>query len=491
MKYILIFISSILIYTSNISAQTVEDAIRYSNLNVGGTARTVGVGGAFGALGADFGAISINPAGLGMYRTSEFVFTPSFFIANTDAELVGAGTESATKNNFNLNNIGVVFHNDGSGFDMKSSGVAIGFNRLANFNREVYYEGATLGSLTDRFVQEAYGFSSDNLGFESSLAFNAGAIYQLNPDDNNSWTTDYLDSGGNQMLFKNQRITQEGSINEMVLGWGANYNHKFMVGATIGVPFISFEETRTYIEEDTEDQIDVFNELLYQQTLETSGVGINFKVGMVYRISQMFRLGLAVHSPTGMALNDTYQDSLSYDLTTTDLNGTFEADSDGTFDYKLSTPWRAIVSGAVIIGKSGFISADVEYVDYAFANFNYTADNNLFEEEEEEINTDIKNALTSAINLRIGGEYAIKKFRLRAGFSTAGSYRDQADVESIQTISAGLGYRANYFYTDFAFQRASIRENYSPYRLVDPALGQSILNDINNSKIMLTIGFKF
>ncbi len=35
-------------------AQSDEDALRYSQLTFGGTARYVGLGGAFGALGADF-----------------------------------------------------------------------------------------------------------------------------------------------------------------------------------------------------------------------------------------------------------------------------------------------------------------------------------------------------------------------------------------------------------------------------------------------------
>ena len=35
---------------------------------IGGTARFMGAGGAMGALGADFGTLSTNPAGLAMFR---------------------------------------------------------------------------------------------------------------------------------------------------------------------------------------------------------------------------------------------------------------------------------------------------------------------------------------------------------------------------------------------------------------------------------------
>ena len=41
-----------------------------------GTARVMGMGGAFTSLGADLSSMSINPAGLGMYRRNEFSLTP-------------------------------------------------------------------------------------------------------------------------------------------------------------------------------------------------------------------------------------------------------------------------------------------------------------------------------------------------------------------------------------------------------------------------------
>ena len=50
-----------------IQAQTDADLLRYSMLNPVGTARYNAMGGAFGALGANFTALSTNPAGIGFY----------------------------------------------------------------------------------------------------------------------------------------------------------------------------------------------------------------------------------------------------------------------------------------------------------------------------------------------------------------------------------------------------------------------------------------
>ena len=55
-----------------IQAQDLVDALRYSQIQIQGTARSGSMGNAFGALGGDFTSVSINPAGIGLYRSGEF-----------------------------------------------------------------------------------------------------------------------------------------------------------------------------------------------------------------------------------------------------------------------------------------------------------------------------------------------------------------------------------------------------------------------------------
>ncbi|MBK9317869.1 MAG: hypothetical protein IPM91_02820 [Bacteroidetes bacterium] len=59
-------------------AQTDADILRFSMLNYGSTARSLGMGNSFGALGADFSTLAINPAGIALYRKSEFSVSPLF-----------------------------------------------------------------------------------------------------------------------------------------------------------------------------------------------------------------------------------------------------------------------------------------------------------------------------------------------------------------------------------------------------------------------------
>ncbi|MFZ1307111.1 MAG: aromatic hydrocarbon degradation protein, partial [Ferruginibacter sp.] len=74
---------------SFIYAQVPEDAIRYSFYPQSGTARNMAIGGAMGSLGGDINATFVNPAGLGLYKTNEFVITPAFSFNNNKATFRG------------------------------------------------------------------------------------------------------------------------------------------------------------------------------------------------------------------------------------------------------------------------------------------------------------------------------------------------------------------------------------------------------------------
>ena len=63
---------------ANAYAQEPADALRYSWLTQTGTARNQAIGGAGASLGGEFSSLFINPAGLGFYKTNDFVLTPSY-----------------------------------------------------------------------------------------------------------------------------------------------------------------------------------------------------------------------------------------------------------------------------------------------------------------------------------------------------------------------------------------------------------------------------
>ena len=60
---------------ASLFAQGSMNAYNYSRTDIKGTARYMGMGGAFGALGGDISTLSQNPAGIGVYRSNEIVTT--------------------------------------------------------------------------------------------------------------------------------------------------------------------------------------------------------------------------------------------------------------------------------------------------------------------------------------------------------------------------------------------------------------------------------
>ena len=158
-----------LLLTFVVNAQNEMDALRYSQIFPSGSARFAGLAGAFGAIGADFSTLSFNPAGIGMYRTSELVFTPSLFVGKTDSEYNGVFRDDY-KYNFNVGNIGFVytfysksrFSDDEEGW--KNAQFGFGVNRLNNFNNRIFIEGPnSQNSLLDEYLHNANGINYNNL----------------------------------------------------------------------------------------------------------------------------------------------------------------------------------------------------------------------------------------------------------------------------------------------------------------------------------------
>src|ERR1051325_78109 len=92
MKYVLLIVAVVLESCSVILAQSAGEAVRYSELRFGGTARGMGVAGALGAIGADYSSIINNPGGLGLFRQSEVMFSFRLDQMKTDSYYGGNHT---------------------------------------------------------------------------------------------------------------------------------------------------------------------------------------------------------------------------------------------------------------------------------------------------------------------------------------------------------------------------------------------------------------
>lgn len=481
MKNLKIITAVFMLLTIAAKAQNEVDALRYSNITFGGTARYIGLGGAFGALGGDFSTLSTNPAGLGVFRTSEFSFSPSIYTSETSSKYLEK-TSGDIKYNFNFGNIGFVSayklrkaHEEGAGWEYLNFG--FGVNRYANFNNRFLIEGDNhANSLITDYLDRANGNLVSELNpFDTELAYNA---YLIDPIDTlGNYSSVVPVNGG---VKQSKSITASGSMNEMVVSMGGNYNDQFYIGGTIGFPFIRYYEQSTYREVDL-DTISTFKTFSLNDDLSTVGSGINFKLGMIFKPIDYVRIGAAVHTPTFFTMKDSYSRTLSSEFD--DGKSYLATSPDGKFDYELNTPMRVIGSIGFVIGEYGLISADYEFVDYAEARLR--AKSYKFFEENEAIQSNYR----AQTNLRVGAEVRLEPVTLRGGYALYGSpYKTGINNGEKTSLSFGIGIREKEYFMDIAYVYTRADENYYLY---NPLLVQPVNNSMTSNNIMITLGLKF
>lgn len=494
MNKILIILLVSCLSVLELSAQTIQDALRYSRLNAGGTARSISSGGALSAFGGDFGTLSTNPAGIASYRKSSLMITPSLNFANTSSSFLEENFEDS-RTGINLNNIGIVFSKTNNASDWKAVNFGIGTNRLTNNTQDFYYEGITQGTIAERWQTLANGYFPNELyDFEEGIAYDVGYIFNPTNDPSPVYL---IDPDSSQFLKKDQTVSREGSINDLNLTLGGNYRHKLYIGVSVGLPFVRFEEEKNYTETDELNTSSDFQTMTFNENFSTTGVGFNAKLGVIYRMNQNIRLGLAVHTPTFFSLSEQYTTSISATYLETNGPQTYESSSTANpnYSYTMTSPWRAVGSVGFMFGKRGFISGDIEYVDYGASQFELL-DADVF---ERDLNDDIENSFGPAVNLRVGGEARFGIFSVRGGFGYSMSpYQDTytgAD-EGQTNISFGAGLREKNIFFDFGYSRFLFNETYSAYSLtgiegVNDVIGPTVNNSVSRSQIVATIGFRF
>jgi hypothetical protein len=275
-------------------------------------------------------------------------------------------------------------------------------------------------------------------------------------------------------------ITTKGSTSETVLSLGGNFGDKLFLGITFAFPEIKFEEESVYTEEDTDGNNTYFDSFKRTEYLKTTGSGFNFKFGFIYKPFDFLRIGGAFHTPTNYyKMSDDWNASMTAWY---DAGDKYSYDSpEGAYDYKLTTPMRAMGSIAVIIGQVGLISADYEFVDYSTARLH--ADDYNFADENKIINDN----LTTANNLRLGTEWKAGVYAFRGGYSLYGSpYKNGGSMGEKTGYSFGFGIHDKGYFLDFAYNHLEYKDNYFLYNDSNPAS-----NKYKNNSYSITLGFRF
>lgn len=467
--------------TSVLLAQSDIDAFRFSQANWEGTARFIGAGGAFGAVGAEYSALSTNPASIGLYKRSEVTFTPfnlSFY--KSESEYSGTNTHSL-RSNYSLTNAGIVLKFNAPK-DTKWQGIQFGYgyNRINDFNNAYLTEGTARSTIVDNYILTSNGLYTDQLGIDEALLYD---YYFL---DNPEYENQYMSYITGTNVFQKKQVRTTGAIDEMNISAGANYNDKLFIGATLGVPFINYKEYSTYSEDYNEDEVFGSEGLKIDDYLNVKATGINLKLGVIYQPVEFFRFGVALHTPTYYSnVKDYFSREITCYYLDTDLRSQHVSEAySNSFRYRLTTPLRLSGSIAFLINKRAFISADYEFADYGMANM-YSNDYAFTSE-----NKAIQDKYGVGHTIRIGAEvFLTNSFLLRAGYNfQSNPYKNDINSATSHTASAGLGVRTKYFFFDLAYQLKLSKEQYWFY---DPALVDAVSNRYTENKVVATLGFKF
>ncbi len=472
-----------------LKAQNAEDALRYSSTFLTGTARYTGLGGAYGAVGADFTSLSSNPAGIGLYKKSDFSITPMLSFTGAKSAYNGMSLDDGS-NNFALGNVGIVLSvapvDRLDRLPIKNFQFGFGLNRLKDFNNRVQIQGInSQNSLLDAYLEYSNGLNPEGLNnFDTRLAFDTYLIDTIPGQSNFPYLDAYDYLGGFTSTLQRKSIETDGSMNEWVLSGGLNVSDKFYFGATLGFPYIRYFRTSSFTEINQNTEKDL-KEFTLRESLETKGSGFNIKVGAIAKVMPWLRLGLAYHSPSWYNnMHDGWNSGIKAYYKNPDYYYYANSPS-GNYDYKLQTPWRTIASAAFIIGNRGLVSLDWEYVDYSKAKLR-ASDDGFFDK-----NADIKNYFTNANNIRLGTEWRLGLMQVRGGYSNYGSpFKSGINDAKLQTYSAGFGFRAEEYYFDAAFAWSKSSSKYFLYG-TENVVVNPVKNDFENFNLMFTVGYRF
>ena len=506
----LFFCTILSLSVSAIFAQGVFDAMRYVETPINGTARYMSMAGAFGALGGDASAISDNPAGLGIYRNSEFALSAKALIPVTQG--TWASTREIEDFNFCLNNASFVlsFLNSEKEKGLIASNISFGYNRLKHFTRSFSLAGETsLNSMTDYMAEFTNGlseaelkltddyepFDNVNVPWISVLAYESGLI---KPGDGTQWSS---------LLNNNEKSTpyyqaqESGYLDEFAFSYAANISDLVYLGASFTMQSLEYSLISNY-----KETFQGGGDFTLKNYFATSGFGWNFKFGAIVRPTDFLRLGVSIHTPTYFKMRDNFGGKSTYNTT---LLGSTET-PDGQSTYRFTSPLKFQASAAFIIAKSGIVSLDYMLTDYRGTTSLKASSSDIYLDSEPFAldNEYIKNFAQITHTIKLGGEYRINSaFSVRAGAAyvtpsmSAQSVKYMALINTIRTDleymidrgsiygTAGFGYRSTVgFGIDLAYAYRQKLDLFMPYQS-ETLLAATIKTHYHN--ILLSLSYKF
>lgn len=504
-------ISTLIIATfamAAVNAQNTIDGLRYSTEASSGTARFNALSGAFGALGGDLSAISINPAGSAVFLNSSGAVSLGVNDKESNASYFNSETKSIDTD-YNLNQAGAVFvfNNPNEASKLKKFTFGFNYQQTQNYDDELFIKGTGSNSIGDFFrnqaqgiplellqlqpgesISDLYSYLGETQGVTAQNAFLGYQGYIIDAVDptnpSNAQYTSNIAGSGN---FNHDYILlTEGSNNKFTANFSAQITDMFYFGINLNTHHINYNQSSILFESNNNSQSTV-NLVGFENNLYVQGSGFSAQFGGIMKLQNNVRLGLSLETPTWYEINEEtsqYLETQRVDGSQT-LIETVNPEVINVYEtYYLRTPGKVTASAAYIFGKQALISLDYSFKDYASLEFDSLDGNDPY---FNSINNTIDNSLKGVSSIRFGGEYRFDQLSLRGGLRYEESpYTNEETIGDLSGFSLGVGYNLGNYTIDLSYARAEQERDQEMYGLTDTS---SI--ETTYSNIVFSVGFNF
>ena len=489
-----------------------SDVMKFSHLFNGGSARIKGIGGATTSLGGDVSSISINPAGVGFFNKK--VFSISYKSITKNNSSIYIGESSFSDRSFDkIDNFSILLPVKSRGSylrdpvneckDCPKFNVGISYNVIKDFSNERYYRGYNdNNSIIDYFLYDAQGIPLSQISNSEPIS-GIGILqeaydhYLINPTS--GLPGSYFSFVGGFPL-QEERISNSGSMSKFSISAGLNFNDKFYMGLGSNVYFINYEQTRIFQENNYEILNDngewefegILDYLILRDFFKISGNGSSISFGMIFKPINELNIGFNYESKTKFLLKEELDSELEtsyfdyyFQPEDTVLASAVSGTALNVAEYNFTSPSKFTVGTSYFIKKNGFISVDVDFINYTTA-FIQSADFDSYRDNQE-----IKNIYKYlAVNYRFGLEGRYDNFYIRAGYNylTDPNRIKGITDNSLAKKSLGFGYLAKNLSIDLTYSILNSKSNITPY----PIFSDQPFAEFStkNKEISITLGVR-
>lgn len=497
-----------LITGSILNAQSINDALTYTDGEIQGSARYRGLSGAMGALGGDPSAININPASSSVFNTSYASVSLAFTNTENNA-LFGKETTTSDYSRGAVNQVGaaLVFENTKDS-PWKKFTLGLSFDKTKDHNHNWLVRGKNTNSIDSYFLAQANGISEDAIsldrgnnesitdayarigqdyGYSNQQAFLGYESFILEPTSQEGiYTSNILANSFDQEY----RHRTSGSNGKFSINLSTQYEKNLYLGVSVNSHYIDYSRSTT-LAEDNDSEEGSINSVRFKNTLTTTGSGLSFQAGAIAKLDNGLRAGISFNSPTWYQIEETTTDyirttSKGITLSNDDIfkGVTINPDIENVYEaYTLQTQWNTTGSLAYVFGKKGLISVDYILKDYSSTKFKPQND-----EFFKELNTSISKNLGTAATIKVGGEYRIDKLSLRGGYYSEETPNPKTiNLGNINGYSLGFGYDFGNMKLDFSYNNSRTQIGQQLYSI---GLVDKVYSKFNTSNITATLGIR-